>query len=311
MATFPVSGILEQILVSEGDTVKKGQLLAVVSSQAQKLNRDNASLARDFADEEANQTKLKDAEHQLRLLDEKVKLDSALYQRQRNLFANNIGTQVELEQRELAYRASVSNFLSAVEKYKELKKQIKFSAKQAQKNLQISSKLLSDYQLKSYIDGMVYQILKKKGEFVSSQSQVMLLGSYSDYYLEMQVDESDIMNIKPGQQIFITLESYKNKVYEAKVSKIFPIMNERSKTFLVEGEFVNKPPKLYPNISFEANIVLRTKENALLVPRNYLLNNNKLITIDGDTLTVNTGLKDFQYVEILDGITPETQLAKP
>ena len=129
--------------------------------------------------------------------------------------------------------------------------------------------------------------------------------------LEMQVDEYDILKIKKGLIVLVNLDSYKGKVFEATVTKINPIMNERSKTFVVEAEFIKQPEILYPNITFEASIVMNTKNNALLIPRNFILNDSIVMKSNGDKVIVKTGLKDYQKIEILSGISAEDELIKP
>ena len=111
--------------------------------------------------------------------------------------------------------------------------------------------------------------------------------------------------------VIVTLDSYKGQTFEAKVTKINPLMNERSKTFIVESEFVKAPELLYPNTSFEANVVLFSRENALLIPRNCLINDSLVIKSNGDTIKVKTGLKDYQKIEILSGITADDELLIP
>jgi hypothetical protein len=88
-------------------------------------------------------------------------------------------------------------------------------------------------------------------------------------------------------------------------------MNERNKTFLVEASFTKAPEKLYPNVTFEANIMLRTKQNALILPRNYLKNDSIVTLVDGTTRTVKLGLTDFQKAEILSGLSSQDQVIKP
>ena len=109
----------------------------------------------------------------------------------------------------------------------------------------------------------------------------------------------------------VTLDSYKGKTFEAVVSKIDPMMNERSKTFLVEATFTKQPPVLYPFITFEANIVLNKKDNVILIPRNYITNDSLVIKKNGDTVIVKTGSKDYQKIEILSGISADVELQKP
>jgi multidrug efflux pump subunit AcrA (membrane-fusion protein) len=111
--------------------------------------------------------------------------------------------------------------------------------------------------------------------------------------------------------VVITLDSYKNEVFEAKITKISSIMNERSKTFLVEAKFIKAPAKLYPRMTFEANIILRTKEKGLLIPRNYLLADSIATLANGDKKIVKTGLKDFQKIEILSGLSVTDEIIKP
>jgi len=127
----------------------------------------------------------------------------------------------------------------------------------------------------------------------------------------MQVDENDILLIKNGQKVLVNLDSYKGKVFEAVVTRINPLMNERNKTFLVEAEFTQKPERVYPNITFEANIIIQEKSGALLIPRTYLLKDSLVIKSSGDTVPVKTGLKDYQKVEILSGIKQDDELVKP
>ena len=80
---------------------------------------------------------------------------------------------------------------------------------------------------------------------------------------------------------------------------------------MVEAEFIQKPDQIYPNITFEANIIIQEKSGALLIPRTYLLKDSLIIKSGGDTVIVKTGLKDYQKVEILSGIKSDDELLKP
>ena len=117
--------------------------------------------------------------------------------------------------------------------------------------------------------------------------------------------------MKKDLPVLVSLDSYKGNVFEAKVTKINPLMNERSKTFLVEAEFVNKPEILYPNITFEGNVVLRNKNNALLIPRNYLINDSLVVNSNGENIKVKIGLKDYKNVEIIQGLNKDDELVMP
>jgi multidrug efflux pump subunit AcrA (membrane-fusion protein) len=306
-----VNGIIQNIFVSEGDTVSIGTPILSISNEAQKLNKENAELAEQFTDYNANQGKLNEAKLVIDFAKNKLKIDSALYFRQKNLWQQQVGTKVDLEQKELTYQNSKNAYFSSQVKYDDLKRQLNFTSLQSKKNYLISSKQESDFTLKSEINGVVYDLLKSKGEIVGLQTPLAVIGDSKHFILEMQVDEYDIFKIKKGLTVLITMDSYKGQVFEAKVSKIYPIMNERSKTFLVEAEFDHQPETLYPNVTFEANIVLQSKDNVILIPRHYLVNDSTVIKSNGDKVIVKTGLKDYQKIEIVSGITADDELLKP
>ena len=107
------------------------------------------------------------------------------------------------------------------------------------------------------------------------------------------------------------MDSYKGEVFEAIVTKLNPLMNERTKSFLVEATFTRQPPVLYPNLTVEANIITAVKEKALTIPRNYLVDDSLVYISNTEKKSVKTGLKDFQKVEILSGLQSTDVIYKP
>jgi multidrug efflux pump subunit AcrA (membrane-fusion protein) len=171
--------------------------------------------------------------------------------------------------------------------------------------------MASDYTICSEIDGVVYSIDKEIGELVTPQTAVAVIGNQSDFILEMQVDEYDITSIRLGQEVVVTMDSYKGHSFGARVSKISSLMNERTKSFKVEAVFVTQPERLFPNTSFEANIVVQTKKRALLIPRTYVLPENQVLLKSGEKKTIQVGLKDYRKVEVISGLTQKDELALP
>lgn len=309
---FPtVSGIISELFVKEGDSVAKGSPIMAVFNETSKLSKENAELAAGYADYGANAGKLKDLKMAIDLAKSKMQNDSLLLARQRTLYSQQVGTKVELEQRELVFQNAKTAYLSALLKYDDLNKQLLFASNQAKTNLNISKKLENDFIIRSEIDGRVYAILKEKGEMVSPQTPVAVVGAANDFLLELQVDEYDIVNIRQGQKVMVAMDSYKGKVFEAVISKINPLMNERTKTFLVEALFVHAPEVLYPNLTAEANIILQSKSGVLTLPRSYVTSSGFVKTPKDDSIKVETGLKDFRIIEITSGISAETEVVKP
>jgi HlyD family secretion protein len=306
-----VNGILNEVHVTEGDQVGKNALLFSIFNQISALNRENANLNAEFSDLGNNQSKIQDLKISIELANKKMEEDSLLFVRQTNLWKQEVGSKLELEQRKLAYLNSATTFKSAKLKLKDLERQLSFSSKQSKNNLAISKQLESDYSIVSKYEGKVYSIFKEKGELVNTQTPLAIIGDAKNFTLELQVDEYDIASIKLGIQVFITLDSYRDSVFEAFVSKIYPIMNERSKTFTIEARFVKQPPSLFPNLTVEANIVLQKKQKVLCIPRKYLINDKYVLNTEGKQIEVKTGLKDYAKVEILSGISETDELTLP
>ena len=304
-------GIIQQIHVKEGDEVLKGAVLISLVNETAQLSAENARLAASYSSITANMDKLRESEANISLARTKLQNDSLLLVRQRALWANAIGSRNELDQRELAFKNSATAYQTAVLHDKELRKQLRFAAEQSNKNLAISSTLANDYIIRAKQPGKVYWLAKETGELVSVQSPVAIIGDANAFVLELQVDEYDVSKIKIGQQVMVVLDSYKGKVFEALLTKIRPLMNERSRSLTVEATFVNQPDGLVPNLTAEANILIQARQNALTIPRSYLLDSNTVILPGGIRRKVVVGLKDYECAEILSGLSENESIVKP
>ncbi|MCO6482952.1 MAG: efflux RND transporter periplasmic adaptor subunit [Flavobacteriales bacterium] len=307
------TGTVLQLLVKEGDTVKAGQALMRIDDRASGAGERSAAaqvalLERNAADNGPVLVPLRDAADQAR---DKYLLDSTNYRRQQNLWAQKIGSQAELEQRELAFTTSRAAWVRARKTLAETRDNLRTQLEVARNNAAISTAGQDDRTPSSLIDGIVYDLMIEPGELATPQKPVAVVGSAENLYLELEVDEFDIRRIHTGQQVLVTLDSYGDEVFRAEVSRIIPLMNERSRTFKVEARFTQKPPRLYPNLTAEASIVVHTKENALLVPAAYITDGSYVLTGKDGRTQVKTGLRDMEQVEVLEGITAETRLRKP
>ncbi|HLP95203.1 MAG TPA: HlyD family efflux transporter periplasmic adaptor subunit [Saprospiraceae bacterium] len=306
-----VNGLVQQILVKEGDLVKKGAPLMVIQSETSRLSAENAQIAAEYARNNTRGERLAELENAIELARTRLRNDSLLLVRQRGLWAQQIGSQVELEQRELAYTSSINNFQTALLRFRDAQKQLEFSARQTEKQWSISRNLEADYIIKAQNDGRVYSINKEVGELVGPQTPVAVMGDPVVFMAELQVDEKDIARVKPGLRVFLSLDSYKNQSFEAVISGIEPLMNERTRTFTVKADLVQQPAVLYPNLSAEANILIATREQVLLAPRNFLIGDTVAILANKERRRVQIGLKDYQQAEILSGLTAGDKILKP
>ncbi|MFN5844070.1 MAG: efflux RND transporter periplasmic adaptor subunit, partial [Flavobacteriia bacterium] len=216
----------------------------------------------------------------------------------------------ELDNTSLAYEITRNNYASMKKRIARKEKELKNQIAQSRNNADVSSLRTEEYVIKSNITGKVFQIFKEKGEFVSMQEPLAVIGDKDKFKLKMLIDEVDISKVSLGQKVLVTLEAFKNSVYEAKISRIAPKMDERTQTFKVEAEFTKLPKKLYMGLTGEGNIIIHEKNSALVIPREFLQAGNKVETDQG-LVQIKTGLSNWSYIEVLEGIDENTIIYKP
>jgi len=305
------NGTVAEVLISEGDSVFPGTPLFKIHNASADINRQQALLNRELNDIKAAENKLRDLELTAEAAELKMMNDSLLHERQASLWSKQIGSKVEFEQKKLVFENSKKNYQASKLKLLELRRQLDIIYRQSESNVRLTEIQASEFIVKSQVKGRVYSIAAQQGEYASVQQPLAIIGASDEFVLEMKIDENDIAVLKTGQMVFVRMDSYKGKTYEARLDRILPIMNEKSKSFTAEAVFVNFPEVLYPNLTFEANILIRTKENVLTVPRNYLSEDSSLYLKNGKIIKVTTGLKDYQKVEITSGLKGDEALILP
>lgn len=308
-----VNGILKKIDVTVGQTISKNQLLFEIENDKAELNTENARLAYQLSQNgnQFIQDKIAEMEIKVQLAREKMQVDKSFFDRNNRIKEYNVISEIEFEKVALAYKSSVLNLKTSQKQLSQLKSQLNFDQNKNNILLQIGQKTQNDYEIKSAFSGQLFDVLVKEGLLISPQIPLAIIGQKNAFLLELEVDENDMARVKINQTVLITLDSYKNQVFDAKVSKIFPIMNEQSRTFKIEAQFVKKPPSLYPNLSAEANIIILTKNNAITIPRIYLLKGDSIQINKTKKLKVKIGLSDYQKVEILEGLKSNEIIYKP
>jgi HlyD family secretion protein len=307
-----ISGFVDTVLVKLGDNLKVGEIILHISSDPILLNQQNAYLnyvlVRQTLDGEANV--LEEMKLEIKTAKLKMQNDSVNSARFSSLLAEKACSKFEFDTALLGYEMSKNNFLALKKRIARKEKELKNQLAQSRNNLKSSALKTEDYTIRSSRNGKVFQLLKEPGEYVNMQEPLAIIGDKDDFVLKMLIDEVDITKVQIGQKVVVTLEAFKDKVFEARISTISPKMDERTQTFEMEAIFSNPPKKLYMGLTGEGNIVLNEKKKALVIPREYLLPGNKVETENG-IVTVKTGLSNWSYVEIINGITEKTAIFKP
>lgn len=307
-----VNGILERNLVEEGDLVQKGDPLIQVNNSSPVLNTANARYSMELARENlyGRGSILRSIEAEINSARLRLKNDSINFLRQKRLWDRQIGSRAEYDAKELSYEVSSNTLERLKTEYDQTRKELETRLRQAENNYENARINTKDFTLSSTIDGRVYALHKNEGEIVNATQPLATVGSASTFIIEMLVDEVDIVRVEKGQMVLLTLDSYSDKVFTAKVDKIYPKKDERNQTFTVEALFEEAPEVLYPGLSGEANIRVAHKEEALTIPKRYLLNAKTIKTEKGET-EISTGIESMDRVEVTSGITPDTWIYKP
>ena len=308
-----VSGVLQQTNVVVGQSITLGQPLFQIDSDKAALTTENARLAFQLSQENSRyiQDKISDMETKVQAAKDKLALDQSVYNRNKNIKQYNIISEVEYEKVVLSYKNSKSNYESALKQLSQLKIQLQNDQNRNNNNLKISEKSQGDYTIKSAFTGSLFDVLVKDGTLITPQTPLAIIGKKNAYLLELDVDENDMVRVSLGQKIVVTLDSYKGKVFDAIVDKIYPIMDERSRTFKIEAHFVTNPAKLYPNLTAEANIIIQIKKEVITIPKSYLIDNQYVLVNKDEKRKVKIGLSDYQNVEILDGLQATESIYRP
>ena len=308
-----VTAVLNNIDVVAGQTITKNQLLFELENDKAELNTQNARLTYQLSQNDSKyiHDKISEMEFKVQLARDKLLVDKSLFERNKRIQQYNIISEVDFENVALAYKASQLNLQTSQKQLSQLKSQLKFDQNKNNILLKIGQKTQNDYQIKSAFSGQLFDVLVKEGTLISPQIPLAIIGQKNAFLIELEVDENDMARVQLNQSVLITLDSYKNQVFDAKVDKIYPIMNEQSRTFKIEAHFINPPKKLYPNLSAEANIIIQTKKNAVTIPKNYLLKGDSIQISKEQKRKVKIGLSDYQKVEILEGLNANEIIYKP
>jgi len=305
-------GVIEELMIREGDVVQKGQVLARIKQVNSELQNRDAQLALEAAEEniEGPSNLLESIVQEMDQLRAQIQLDSLNLVRQQNLWGQGIGARVELDNRKLKYKLGLKQLAALKIRYDQTERDLTSRVSTARNAVKRSSVNLSDFTIRAKMDGQVFSLNKELGERIGVQEPLAKIGSKGAFIIELQIDEVDVARVDTGQQVIVSLDAYEGEVFEAKIVQIFPEKNARNQTFQVEAHFTQPPEKLFSGLSGEANILLRRREQVLSIPFEYLLDGNQVLTQDG-AVAVKIGMRNLDRVEILTGIDTSTVILKP
>jgi multidrug resistance efflux pump len=308
-------GYIERSFVQENDNVKCGQVLFRLDNRQQvtqvAIARTNLQYARVSAS--GGSGELAQIRAQIDASRVKMQTDSITLARYERLNATHSVSKMDVDNARVAYNNSQNTYLANLANYKATVDRLNQTVATTASQLENARAADQYFDMKAMANGKVYQIFKKEGDLVRKGDQVAKLGSPDSIVVTMDVDENSISKVKEGQQVLVELNTEKNKTYEAVVTKIYPYFDEKSQSYKVEARFTQPAATLIPGTQLQANIITNKKDNALLIPHQYLVADNKVLVKHGksiDTATITTGITSYDWVEVLTGLTQNDKVAK-
>jgi HlyD family secretion protein len=310
------SGIVENLLVHYGDTVKAGQILAELDKE---LLHAGVSMARAnlLAAEAAYERNLHEAEGP------DIPFLKASMERSKKLYADGLIAPQLLEDTEMAFEMGLNRQTAARSNAAVTKAEVeraKAALDRAQTDLRYAT-------IRSSMDGLILSRDVEIGDAVSSililgsqATLVMTMGDVSEVYVLGKVDEADIGQVYLGQAARIVVESFKDKKFEGEVTKISPLGVEVDNvtTFEVRVSIRNPGGELKTNMTANAEIILEEKKDVLLVPesavvydreRNASLELPDSSADDGKRkVAVTLGISNGVKTEVIEGVEESAQV---
>jgi HlyD family secretion protein len=285
-------GRITQIVVKEGDHIKKGdklllqenvQATADVRAQAAAINSNQSGVQAAEASYKAAQADLIQQQANL----EKAKLE---YDRGQGLLKDGLIPRQDFDQRKTTYDAAVAAVDSSrahMQSLKAMLQQMGANLDQSKAVLVRTQDILSKTTYVSPINGIVSYLPVRLGEYVvpgiqnANGSFLMTLSDMSVVTSEVKVDETDIVNVKIGQQADVTIDAVPGKTFKGKVTEIgsqavirstglattqTTTSNQEAKDFKVVVTLENPPENLRPGLSTTAKIKTAEVKNAVAIP---------------------------------------------
>jgi len=310
------SGIVKKLYVEYGDHVKAGQLLAELDKeqiQAQ-VRESEAALAAAEADYERSKVDAMGVD---------IPTLKRAYERAQGMAKEGVVSSSALDDAQRAYELAVNK--QAVAKAQLAVNRAK--VEQARAQLANQRENLSYTTIVAPIDGIILSRDVEMGDAVSSilvlgssATLVMTMGDTHEVYVKGKVDESDIGKVYLGQPARIKVESFKDKVFTGKVTKISPMGVEKDNvtTFEVRVSIDNPGGELKAAMTANAEIILEEHKGVLMIPEGAIIyDKDKKASVevpasngkDGKKkVAINIGISNGAKTEVVSGLKEGEQV---
>ena len=352
-----ISGEIVDLPVQEGDTVRKGQVIAKIYADIYSSQRDQAA-----AIVAQSKAQVQNAVNQLAGLKASLNQTQEAFNRNKILLEQKVISQSEFETAEQAYLSAQANYKAAEATINANK----FNVASSEASLLRAQTDVERATITSPMDGVISLMDVKKGERVVGTAQMtgtemMRIADLGEIEVRVNVGENDIHKVRIGDEASIQVDAYNQRKFRGVVTQIAnpqpndgaasAVASTTATNYLVHillkpesyGDLIGhgKPFPFRPSMSASADIETNTKDNILSVPINAVTTrDNKdlqqadstakaadsaalkdtdqdgsaevvfVVGADGKVqpVVVQTGIQDFNYIEITGGLKAGDQV---
>jgi len=267
-----MAGTLNRVYVKEGQRVRKGQILATI---------DDGGMG-----------------SQLAQLKTQAELSKTTFDRQKRLWEQKIGSEIQYLQTKATYEAQVN------------------AVKQAESQLGKST-------VRAPFSGIIDNVIKEQGTVVAPGpgSEVFRIVNLSSMYVDVDVPEAYLGAVKNGKQALVYFPILNDSVV-SKIRQTGNFIDPSNRSFTVEIPVDNKNGNVKPNLTARVKINDYTSDNALLIPQSIISENaegEQYVYIAKKTnedesivkkMIIKTGKTQGAFIEVLSGIDEGTHVVK-
>ena len=156
---------------------------------------------------------------------------------------------------------------------------------------------LNDTYIKAPISGIISMRTYNVGDQTSPQLPAFTIVQMEKIKINIDIVESQIELIKPGQKAYIYVDTYPGEVFSGKVDKKYPTINPLTRTIKCEIIIDNADHRLKPGGFARVEIVIDKHENVLIVPKHSIIEKTSLEYLGGEIR--NTRIMTDQYVFVI------------
>lgn len=307
-----VEGIILSLPVKEGDSLEKDALVAVIENDVQNNNLKDAEAvyADALRDASPGSPRLVGLQSQIQQAEQQLGFDEDNYRRYKELYEKNSVSQLDFEKAELQFQASKNNLVQLQKNLADLESSLQLSVERSRVQVNNQKAMLGDYRLVTEAKGVVVNVFRKQGELARRGEPIAQIGS-GDYLIKLFVSEEDITKVKKGDTALVSINTYPNRTFRARISKIYPGFDEVEQSYVVEAQFLEFPEKLFTGTQLQANIDTGNRDSVLVIPTSYVLRGSFVLLEKGEQKRIVTGSRNSDWTEVISGLTEEDVIVKP